>query len=163
MKIMKPVPLPDHSPDPCGAETADTPVPSDTNPSGSKLLIVDDDANIVEVLGIQLSTVGATVVSATNGYDALTVAALEMPDVIITDYMMPTGSGDYFISRLKADPVLKDIPVIVLTGRTFEGAEDVALKRDLVGRGGAVAFLTKPVGEDALIAELRKHVALSDT
>ena len=158
MKITKPVPLPD--PPDHGTDVAS--VSPGPDPSGCKILIVDDDAHIVEVLGIQLSSFGAAVVSASNGYDALTVAALEMPDVIITDYMMPVGSGDYFISRLKADPVLKDIPVIVLTGKTFEGAEDIALKRDLVGRGGAVAFLTKPVGEDALIAELRKHVALSD-
>lgn len=140
------------------AETVAPPAAAD--PAYPKILIVDDDAHILEVLGIQLSSLGATVVTATNGYDALTVVTMETPNVIVTDYMMPVANGEYFISRLKADPILKDIPVIVLTGRTFDGAEDVALKRDMVGRGGAVAFLTKPVGEDRLLAELHKHVTL---
>jgi CheY-like chemotaxis protein len=127
-----------------------------------KILVVDDDAHILEVFSIKLSIFGADVITATNGSEALTVAAMETPDVIVTDYMMPGGSGEYFIHHLKNDPILKDIPVIVLTGRTFQGAEDVALKRDLVGRYGADAFLSKPIDEERFLAELRKHVTLPD-
>ena len=144
-------------------ETAVASVASTTDSSCPKILIVDDDVHILEVFSIKLSTFGATVVTAKNGSEALTVAAIEMPDVIVTDYAMPGGSGEYFIQRLKSDPILKDIPVIVLTGRTFQGAEDVALKRDLVGRYGAVAFLAKPIDEDRFLAELRKHISLPDT
>ena len=128
-----------------------------------KILIVDDDANILEVFSIKLSIFGAEVVTAKNGAEALTVAAMETPDVIITDYSMPGGSGEYFVHHLRNDPILKDIPVIVLTGRTFQGAEDKALKRNFVGRYGAVAFLTKPVEEARLLAELGKHITLSDS
>ena len=131
--------------------------------SRPKILIVDDDVNILKVFSIKLSTYGATVVTAKNGREALTVAAAEMPDVIITDYTMPGGSGGHLIERLKGDPDLKDIPVIVLTGRSFHGEEDIALKRDMVGRCGAVAFLAKPVEEDKFLAELRKHITLHNS
>jgi len=137
--------------------------PSPAALPGPKILVVDDDANILEVFSIKLSIFGAEVVTAKNGAEALTVAAMETPDVIITDYSMPGGSGEYFVHHLRNDPILKDIPVIVLTGRTFQGAEDKALKRNFVGRYGAVAFLTKPVEEAQLLAELRKHVTLPDS
>ncbi len=144
-------------------ETAVDAVPSVTESSRPKILIVDDDAHILEVFSIKLSMFGAEVVTAKSGSEALTVAAMETPDVIVTDYTMPGGSGEYFIQHLRNDPILKDIPVIVLTGRTFQGAEDVALKRNFVGRYGAVAFLTKPVDEDRFLAELRKHVSLPNS
>ena len=144
------------------AETAVASVASATDPSCPKILIVDDDEHILEVFSIKLSIFGAQVVTAKNGSEALTVAAIEMPDVIVTDYAMPGGSGEYFIQRLRSDPLLKDVPVIVLTGRTFQGEEDVSLKRNFVGRYGAVAFLAKPVDEDRFLAELRKHVSLPD-
>ena len=144
------------------AETAVDSAPSITAPAKPKILIVDDDAHILEVFSIKLSIFGADVITAKNGSEALTVAAMETPDVIVSDYTMPGGSGEYFMHHLRSDPILKDVPVIVLTGRTFQGDEDVALKRNLVGRYGAVAFLAKPVDEDRFVAELRKHVSLLD-
>jgi CheY-like chemotaxis protein len=138
-------------------------VPSTAAPPRPKILVVDDDANILEVFSIKLSIFGAEVVTATNGTKALTVATMETPDVIITDYSMPGGSGEYFVHHLRNDPILKDIPVIVLTGRTFQGAEDKALKRNFIGRYGAVGFLTKPVEEAQLLDELRNHITLPDS
>ena len=67
---------------------------------------------------------------------------------------------EYLLNCLSGDPSTKDIPVIILTGRTFDGGEDVALKRDMVGRGGAVAYFNKPVDMDLLLAELQKQITL---
>lgn len=125
-----------------------------------KILIVDDDLNILQAFTISLSSYGAKVVTAENGMEAFNIASIEMPDVIVTDYTMPGGSGEYLLNRLKSDPETKNIPVIVLTGRTFERKEDVALKRDLVGRGGAVAYLNKPLDTELFITELQKHIVL---
>jgi CheY-like chemotaxis protein len=128
-----------------------------------KILIVDDDRNILQVFTIRLSAYGATVVTvvtAENGMNGFTIALTEMPDVIVTDYTMPGGSGEYLLGRLKREPETKDIPVIVLTGHTFESKEDVALKRNLTGRGGAAAYLNKPVDLYLFLAELQKHVSL---
>ena len=125
-----------------------------------KVLIVDDDRNILQVFTISLGAYGVDVITAENGMNGFTIALTEEPDVIVTDYTMPGGSGDYFIGRLKREPETRDIPVIVLTGRKFEGQEDMALKRDMLGRGGAVAYLSKPVALDALLGELQKHVTL---
>ena len=131
-----------------------------TNSSHPKILIVDDDANILTVLKIKLSTYGARVVTARNGDDGFTVAVTEMPDVIVTDYSMPGGSGEQLIHRLKSDPVLKDIPVIVLTGRTLPHDANAALSLEL---GGAVALLTKPFEEAQFLAELQKHISLPNS
>ena len=138
-------------------------IPNQHIASRPTILIVDDDVNIVKVFDIKLSAYGARVVSAKNGCEAYTVAAVEVPDIIVTDFTMPGGSGEQLIHRLKSDPNLTHIPVIVLTGRTFRGEEDAALKRDLVGRYGAIAFLAKPVEEERFLGELRKHVVLPNS
>ena len=134
---------------------------SSASASRPKILVVDDDLNILEAFKISLSTYGADVVTAENGMEGFTVALVETPDVIVADYAMPGGSGEYLLNRLKTDSETKDIPVIIITGRTFDQKEDVALKRDLLGRGGAVAYLNKPLNTDLFIGILQKYVVLS--
>jgi CheY-like chemotaxis protein len=84
----------------------------------------------------------------------------ETPDVIITDYNMPEGSGQYLIGRLKGVPLLKDIPVIVLTGESGRTSRDFALERRFLGEYGAAAFLSKPVDLDILLGALSEHIAI---
>ena len=73
---------------------------------------------------------------------------------------MPDGNAEYFLNQLRQQPSLQDIPVVVLTGWTFEGQTDMAHRRDMTGRFGAVAYLQKPVEFDHLVAELRKHCTI---
>ena len=146
--------------DPSLGQTSADSEASSTGKPRPKILLVDDDLNILQVFKIRLTAFGAQVVTAKNGMNGFTAAAMEMPDVIVTDYTMPGGSGEYLLNCLSGDPSTKDIPVIILTGRTFDGGEDVALKRDMVGRGGAVAYFNKPVDMDLLLAELQKQITL---
>ena len=88
--------------------------------AGKKVLVVDDEIHIVHVVTVKLRNNGYEVVSAENGADALDQARSERPDVIITDFQMPVMTGLEFIGRLRELPETREIPVILLTGRSFD-------------------------------------------
>lgn len=110
--------------------------------SRKRVLVVDDDAAIRETLEHTLVAEGYKVYSADDGRDALNqLMSIPLPNAIITDLSMPMPGRD-FIGHLKANPLMKNIPVIVLT------AEKDA--RDLVDV--AVAVIEKPFMVDDLLA-----------
>jgi CheY-like chemotaxis protein len=125
-----------------------------------KVLFVDDDPDMRRVMQIRLRACGVDVYTASTAMQALWIAMKETPDVIITDYNMPEGSGQYLIGRLKGVPLLKDIPVIVLTGESGRTSRDFALERRFLGEYGAAAFLSKPVDLDILLGALSEHIAI---
>lgn len=125
-----------------------------------KVLVVDDDRDIVKALCIRLRACGLDVLRASNGMQGYWRTIKNRPDAIITDYMMPEGSGERFLTRLKENAATKNIPVIVLTGRKFAGRADHALRRDVVGRMGAAALFTKPYEFQELLVELRRHIVI---
>ena len=125
-----------------------------------KVLFVDDDADLRRVMQIRLRACGVDVHVAASAMQALWIAMKEQPDVIITDYNMPEGSGQYLIGRLKGTPLLKDIPVIMLTGASVGVNRDFALERRFRGEYGAAAFLSKPVDLDVLLGALAEHIAI---
>ena len=128
--------------------------------SAPKILVVDDDPNITRALWRRLRSVGIEVVRSHDGKEGMVLAITEHPDVIITDYKMPGISGERLLMNLKYNDETKNIPVIMVTGVTFGGGEDLALKRQVLGRGGAVSFLNKPLNFEALLDELRHHIRL---
>ncbi len=128
----------------------------------STVLVVDDDHAITKALWIRLGALGVEVIRSPDGKAGLSAAIRERPDVIVTDYRMPLVSGDQFLHELKNDVRTAEIPVIVLTGAKIEGKQDYALKREMLGRNGAVGFLSKPLDFDSLLHELRRHIELPD-
>ena len=127
-----------------------------------KVLAIDDDRRITGALAIRLNRLGIEVLTASNGLEGYYLALKERPDVIISDYYMPGGGGDYLIHRLRNAPPTRSVPIIVLTGgRSLDGMKDYALQREMRGRSEAVAFLTKPLDFDLLVAELRRHIAVA--
>ena len=126
--------------------------------SSPKILVVDDDPNITRALWRRFRSVGIEVIRSHHGKEGMVLAMTERPDVIITDYKMPGISGERLLMNLKYNDVTKNIPVIMVTGVTFAGGEDYALKRQVLGAGGAVSFLTKPLDFEALLMELRRHI-----
>ncbi|MBI3464624.1 MAG: response regulator [Planctomycetes bacterium] len=120
---------------------------------------MDDDPGISKALGIRLRAYGVEVDRAFNGMQGYWMALKRRPDVIVADYMMPEGQGNYLLERLKNHPLTKNIPVIVLTGRTVEGRKDGAIERLMLDLG-AVRLLTKPVDFEVLLAELRRFIEL---
>jgi len=87
--------------------------------TGKRVLVVDDEIHIVHVVAIKLRNNGYEVISADNGAEAFELACEEKPDIIVTDYQMPVMSGLELLEKLRQQEDTKDIPVIMLTARSF--------------------------------------------
>jgi len=83
------------------------------------VLVVDDEVHIVYIVAIKLRNNGYEVISAENGAEALELALREKPDIIVTDYQMPVMTGLELVEKLRQHEETKDIPVIMLTARSF--------------------------------------------
>jgi DNA-binding response OmpR family regulator len=118
------------------------------------VLTIDDDPDFSLGLQKRLEEHGITVLRAFEGMQGYRTAFSRPVDAVICDYSMPNGTGDYILRRLKENPVTRDIPVIVLTGR-----KDRALERKLMNLGAA-RYFTKPYNIADLVAELKKHIRL---
>ncbi|MBF0171705.1 MAG: response regulator, partial [Nitrospinae bacterium] len=114
-------------------------------------LVVDDELALRMTVRHYLGGIGVRVVEAENGDRALALLALSPPHLIIADVMMPVMDGFTLLERLKADPVGRDIPVIVLTGRNAD-------TRNQAFARGADDFLAKPVQADDLLSRVRKYL-----
>jgi len=116
----------------------------------AKILVVDDDESLRELLRMHLAAAGYEVSTAADAISAGYQVLKNPPDLILSDVNMPHMDGFEFVAALKADKTLPDIPVIFLT--SVEDGE---------GRGkelGAVGYLTKPVRADRLLELVAKHV-----
>jgi two-component system alkaline phosphatase synthesis response regulator PhoP len=84
-----------------------------------KVLVVDDEIHIVQVVAVKLRNNGFDVITCENGAQALELASNENPDIIVTDFQMPVMTGLELIENLRSRPATADIPVILLTARGF--------------------------------------------
>ena len=114
-----------------------------------KVLLVEDEPNIVEAVGFILSRDGWTVASHANGVTAMDEIRRVAPDVVVLDVMLPGRSGYDILRELRADAAFADLPVLMLTARGQE--KDRAVARDL----GVSQFMTKPFSNTELRDALR--------
>lgn len=114
----------------------------------TKLLIVDDEKDNIELLSRRLTRRGFTIVSALNAKDGLSSAIAEQPQLILMDIKMPEIDGLEATKMLKADDRTKAIPIIALTAHAMQ--ED----RDRAVAAGAADYETKPVDLDRLLAKI---------
>lgn len=121
-----------------------------------KVLIVDDDKDMLRGLNIRLKANGYSVVFAADGISAVSVARKEVPDVIILDIGLPAGDGFTVMERLGVLLPIAHIPVIILTARDISGNKKRALD------AGAIAFFQKPVDNDVLLETIRKALGGSN-
>jgi DNA-binding response OmpR family regulator len=110
-----------------------------------KVLIVDDEHNIRNILDFSLNAEGFAVISASNGEEAFDAAVNERPDLVILDVMMPKGDGFATCRLIKQDSRTAHIPVVLLTARTTR--ED----RERGHEVGADGYITKPFSPDRVI------------
>ncbi len=114
------------------------------------ILVVDDDANVRELLKLHLGAAGYDVQVAADGIQAGYSVLRRPPDLIICDVNMPHMDGFEFISALNADATIPKIPVVFLT--TFEDGDQRGKELGVVG------YLNKPIRADRLLSLVAKHV-----
>ncbi|RKY62424.1 MAG: hypothetical protein DRP95_01575 [Candidatus Latescibacterota bacterium] len=114
------------------------PPPSPESEEAKRVLIVDDEPEVVSILERMLHRLNYRTISAYNGEEALQKAKEDSPDLILLDLMMPGMSGEEVCTKLKEDPKTKDIPVLVLTA-----VRDISRLGDLDDLG-AVGYIQKP-------------------
>ena len=119
---------------------------------GKKILIVDDDRDLVRGMSVRLKAKGYDVVFAVDGISAMSVARKEMPDLILLDLGLPGGHGFMIMDRLSALAPLAGIPVIVLSG------QDPVRNRDRALKAGAKLYLEKPVDNEELLLSIGRLI-----
>jgi two-component system sensor histidine kinase/response regulator len=119
-----------------------------------RILVVDDVLQNLQVVGAMLRNEGFDVMPATSGAQALERVRARLPDLILLDLMMPDMDGLEVCSRLKADPAVRQVPVIFLTASN----EMEHLVKGF--EAGAVDYVTKPFNGAELLARVRTHLEL---
>ena len=115
----------------------------------AKILIVDDEEDIVELVRYNLTREGFDTLSAVSGETALKLVRNEAPDLIVLDLMLPGVDGLEVTRRLKGDPNLRNIPIVMLTAKGEEA--DVVSGLEL----GADDYIVKPFSPKIMIARIK--------
>ena len=110
-----------------------------------RVLVVDDERGILNFVRLKLVMVGYDVLTTTSGEEALTMAASEMPDIVLLDILMVPMSGLEVLDRLRK---FSEVPVIVFTGNGK--VADIALEL------GATSYLPKPFDPDVLVSKIEE-------
>ena len=119
-----------------------------------KLLTVDDSKTVRIIVRKAFKGFDCEILEAGNGVEGLAVASKEMPDLILLDVTMPVMDGVEMLTKLKSDPALKGIPVMMLTA---EGGRDHVLK---IAKIGVRDYLVKPFKEEVLIEKAGRIIDL---
>lgn len=117
----------------------------------SKILVVDDEKDVVELLKFLLEKDGYAVVTAYNGREALVAAKESIPDLILLDVMMPEMDGYTVQTQLLDDPATRNIPIIILTAK--------GQLRDVFAMSANVrAYIEKPFDPKTLRAKIQESI-----
>ncbi|MBE0680644.1 MAG: response regulator [Anaerolineales bacterium] len=115
----------------------------------ARILIAEDEPDIRELVAFTLRFAGHEVVATSNGEEALRQASEIIPDIILMDVRMPRMTGYDACRALKADPVLKDIPVVFLSAKGQDSEIQTGLD------AGAEEYLLKPFAPDQLTERVK--------
>ncbi|CAN5630617.1 response regulator transcription factor [soil metagenome] len=138
-------------------DTAPRPVAGTSVPRSKKrILVVDDEKDLLDLITYNLQRNGYDVVPAQNGTDVMELAVREEPDLILLDLMLPGMDGTEVARRLKSDPRTAQIPLVMLTAKGEE--TDVVVGLTL----GADDYITKPFSMKILLARLSVVLRRSD-
>ena len=116
---------------------------------GGRVLVIEDEPNIIEAIRFILSREGWQVDIHANGETAVAAVENSKPDVLVLDVMLPGRSGYDILSDLRADPATQDLPVLMLTARGQKS------DRDMAARVGANRFMTKPFSNEDVLNAVR--------
>jgi len=114
-----------------------------------KILVVEDERDILDLIGFTLRFAGFEVVLAANGIEAIEKAPLEQPDLIILDVRMPKVTGYEVCRQLKENPATSRIPIVFLSAK----GQEEEIQQGLAS--GAVEYIVKPFAPDELADQVR--------
>jgi two-component system cell cycle response regulator DivK len=117
-----------------------------------RVLVVEDHEDNRQILRDLLGSAGFEIVEAENGEEAVTLAETSRPDVILMDIQLPVLDGYEATRRIKANPSLRSIPVIVATSYALSGDEEKARL------AGCDDYVSKPFSPRDLLAKIRRYV-----
>lgn len=118
-----------------------------------KILLVEDESSVRELLGVLLEVEGYEILEARNGVEGLLKAEFETPDLLILDLMMPDLDGERVLTELKREPKLAGIPVLIVSGK-YEALDRC---RDMIGDENVFAKPFEPTRLLDRIGELVGH------
>ncbi len=118
----------------------------------NKVLIVDDEADIVGLMERALKAESFEVICAYDGIGALDIAEVDKPDIVLLDIMMPMMSGYEVAEQLKSNPQTRDIPILLVTSAFSPDT------RERAQRCGAQGLLVKPFIPRELVAQVKRHI-----
>jgi DNA-binding response OmpR family regulator len=121
-----------------------------------RILVVDDEVDVLELVTYNLRRAGYEVSLATNGLDAIDLARSQRPDLIILDLMLPEVHGFDVCDVLRKDPTTANIPIIMLTAWASDSARVLGLEV------GADDYITKPFSPRELVLRVNKLVHRGD-
>ena len=122
-----------------------------------KILIADDDVDMVGMLKMRLEEEGFDTLVAYDGVHVIELSQKEAPDLIILDLMMPVGSGHSVLNNLRFNDITRDIPVIILTGMDKPNVEKE--KRAM----GVEDYIRKPYEAASLVSKIRTILSQKQT
>ncbi len=117
--------------------------------SPAKILAVDDDVELLQLMKEMLEGHGYHVLTAVDGYEAIILANREQPDLILLDVMMPALDGYEACRRIKANPATRDIPVVMLSAKSQQAEQNAGVD------AGALDYICKPFTPKDLVAQVR--------
>ena len=120
----------------------------------SKILIVDDDQDLLKLLRLNLSKEGYKVVVAIDAYNGIQSARTEKPDLIILDIMLPAGGGLHTLKNIRLTTLGSQIPIVILTGMQDEKL------RQQIEQVGVEAYLQKPC-DYTVLSETIKNLIMT--
>jgi CheY-like chemotaxis protein len=115
----------------------------------ANILLVDDSPIMLELHGRYLRNAGHHVTTVTSGQAALEAAAVQTPDLVVLDYLMPGMSGDQLLERLHEFPRTRSVPTLILTAGEHEPTK-LARAIEL----GVTAYMLKPISREVFVARV---------
>lgn len=118
----------------------------------AKILVVEDDPDIMRILVHTLKGAGYQVIQAYDGEDAIHKVKAQMPALVLTDLAMPKVSGPEVIEVIKTDPDTRHIPVIAVTAHVWDGTAQSP------GQVGCDGYISKPFRAHQIVQEVARHL-----
>src|SRR3984957_17884723 len=118
----------------------------------ARVLVVEDQDENLDLMVYLLNAFGHETLVARDGAQGLAVATQTHPDLVVMDLQMPVMDGYEAAARLKADPVLAQIPIVAVTAYAMVGDQERILQRGFDG------YLTKPIDPEFFVGELERHL-----